>query len=47
MKLNLTSERIDLLRRLLEPVAQTKGDDRKVAQGILFSIGWAERKAAS
>ena len=45
MKLNLTPERIELIRSWAEPVATAKGKDRKVAQGILFSIGWTERKA--
>ena len=46
MKLNLTPERIALLKKALDPIAGAKGPDRKAAQGILFSIGAAERKAS-
>jgi hypothetical protein len=47
MKMNLTPERIELLREVLEPVAQVKGPRRQAAQGMLLSIGWAERKEAA
>jgi hypothetical protein len=47
MEMNLTPERIELLREVLEPVAKTKGPRRQVAQGMLLSIGWAERKKAA
>lgn len=42
--LKLTPERVRLLKEVLQPIADTKGPDRRLAQGILFSLGWNERK---
>jgi len=45
--LELSAERVALLTRLLKPVADAAGADRKIAQGLLLSIGAIIRKKAA